>query len=63
MSKLKNACIYPEIHITEQDLPLCCPMNDTEIHNAHPRVYLTLDGNNEATCPYCNTKYIFNTKA
>jgi len=61
MSKLNNACIYPMIHITKQDLPLCCPMNDTEIYNAHPRVYLTFE-NNEANCPYCNTKYILNHK-
>ena len=44
--------------ITKQDLPLSCPLPSASQWNAHPRVYLTLDAENKATCPYCSTVYI-----
>lgn len=48
-----------EMHfITKKDLPLSCPLPSASQWNAHPRVYLTLDAENKATCPYCSTVYI-----
>ena len=45
-------------HITKNDLPLSCPLPSASQWNAHPRVYLTLDQEGTATCPYCSTQYI-----
>ena len=48
-----------EMHfITKMDLPLSCPLPSASQWNAHPRVFLTLDEENKATCPYCSTVYI-----
>jgi uncharacterized Zn-finger protein len=44
--------------ITRKDLPLSCPMPSASQWNAHPRVFLTLDAEGKATCPYCSTQYI-----
>lgn len=44
--------------ITRKDLPLSCPMPSASQWNAHPRVFLTLDEDGKATCPYCSTQYI-----
>ena len=50
-----------EIHfINKQDLPVSCPLPSASQWNAHPRVFLTLDENGKATCPYCSTVYILN---
>lgn len=45
------------IEIGAADLPLQCPMPDMLKWNAHPRVYLPLDEQGEAQCPYCSTRY------
>ena len=45
------------IEISQSDLPLHCPMPDMTKWNAHPRVFLALDENGEARCPYCSTRY------
>ena len=45
-------------HITRNDLPLSCPLPSASQWNAHPRVFLTLDENGMATCPYCSNQYI-----
>jgi uncharacterized Zn-finger protein len=45
------------IEISAKDLPLRCPMPDMSKWNSHPRVFLALDDNGEAICPYCSTRY------
>jgi uncharacterized Zn-finger protein len=45
-------------YISESDLPLSCPLPSASQWNAHPRVFLTLDEEGKATCPYCSTVYI-----
>ncbi len=48
-----------EIHfISKQDLPVSCPLPSASQWNSHPRVFLTLDDNGKAICPYCSTIYI-----
>jgi uncharacterized Zn-finger protein len=48
-----------EIHfISKQDLPVSCPLPSASQWNSHPRVFLTLDEDGKATCPYCSTVYI-----
>lgn len=46
------------ITVTQADCPLSCPMPTQPLWNAHPRVYLVLDANGKATCPYCETQYL-----
>ena len=56
----KLSCTQREYHITPKDLPLCCPMPDTTLWNAHPQVYLEIDTEGHAKCPYCGAVYILN---
>lgn len=46
-----------QIEITEDDLPLHCPMPSMQLWNSHPRVYLPIENTGEALCPYCGTRY------
>lgn len=45
------------IQVSRADLPLSCPRPDDEVWNMHPRVYLPIEKNGEATCPYCGAHY------
>ncbi|MBZ0105922.1 MAG: zinc-finger domain-containing protein [Sulfuricella denitrificans] len=45
------------IEVTEEDLPLHCPMPGMSLWNSHPRVFLPLEEKGEALCPYCGTLY------
>ena len=46
-----------KIMVYEKDLPLCCPMPNTEVWNEHPRVYLPIEEEKKLLCPYCGTHY------
>jgi len=56
--KLEEASTARRYVITENDLPLCCPMPDMILWNSHPRVYLPVEETGHATCPYCSAEYI-----
>lgn len=43
--------------VHEQDLPLSCPMPGMHLWNSHPRVYLPIEAQGEAACPYCGARY------
>ncbi len=43
--------------ITRADLPLHCPTDSMTLWNLHPRVYLPIEDNGVAKCPYCGTVY------
>lgn len=43
--------------IKKEDLPLHCPPDTTTLWNMHPRVYLKLDHQHRAQCPYCSAIY------
>jgi uncharacterized Zn-finger protein len=47
-----------EHRVTAKDLPLSCPMPDMEEWSMHPRVFLPIEQQKKATCPYCGKKYI-----
>ena len=49
------ASSYKEI--CTADLPLYCPTHDQSLWDAHPRVYLPIEQNGKAICPYCSTVY------
>ena len=47
-----------EMHfITKKDLPLSCPTPDQQLWNSHPRVYLPIEDDGLAVCPYCSAIY------
>jgi uncharacterized Zn-finger protein len=42
---------------------LSCPMPNMGVvsWSSHPKVYLPVDADGLASCPYCGTKYILNS--
>jgi len=54
----KEACAKRKVNITAVNLPLCCPMPDQILWNAHPRVYLPIEKSGCEICPYCATQYV-----
>ena len=43
--------------VTRADLPLHCPLPSMYLWNSHPKVYLPIEAEGEAVCPYCSTHY------
>jgi len=43
--------------VTQDDLPLCCPMPGAHLWNSHPRVFLPVEKTGWAKCPYCSAEY------
>ena len=55
---LDYANTQTRVEVSRADLPLSCPTPNQKLWNAHPRVFLPVEDNGEATCPYCGTHYI-----
>lgn len=53
----EQACTKRHIDITYADLPLSCPPQDERVWDAHPRVYLPIEAEEQVVCPYCGTEY------
>jgi uncharacterized Zn-finger protein len=51
------ACTRQQYQVTAADLPLCCPMPDMRLWDAHPRVYLPIEETGHVVCPYCDAEY------
>jgi uncharacterized Zn-finger protein len=43
--------------VTRQDLPLSCPMPGMTLWNSHPKVFLPIEAQVTAKCPYCGAQY------
>lgn len=52
------ACAERRYDITQADLPLSCPPQDTRVWDAHPRVYLPIEELGKVMCPYCGAWYV-----
>lgn len=52
-----NTPLEETIHITEADLPLYCPGPKAPLWSMHPRVYIEIEKDKQALCPYCSAKY------
>lgn len=48
--------------VTTKDLPLCCPMPNMRLWDAHPRVYLPIQETGSVVCPYCSAEYVLETR-
>jgi uncharacterized Zn-finger protein len=46
-----------EIVVTAADLPLHCPLPSMKLWNGHPRVFIDVETEGRAQCPYCGTMY------
>ncbi|OGO92781.1 MAG: hypothetical protein A3F10_04580 [Coxiella sp. RIFCSPHIGHO2_12_FULL_42_15] len=59
MEAKKQGCVARHIAVTRKDLPLCCPMPDQRLWDAHPRVYLPIEETEDhvVVCPYCEAEY------
>ena len=58
MSQTPNA--KKQYEVTQNDLPLQCPMPSMSLWNSHPQVFLPIDNSPDGKikCPYCGTDYI-----
>ncbi len=54
---LDYANTQQRVEISRAELPLSCPRPNQKLWNAHPRVFLPIEGDGESTCPYCGTHY------
>jgi uncharacterized Zn-finger protein len=43
--------------VHRSDLPLSCPMPGMALWNSHPKVYLPVEAEGSAKCPYCGAVY------
>lgn len=55
---MTTAHVQVRVKLENADMPLSCPLPNMAVWDLHPRVYLALDKNNEAMCPYCSTYYM-----
>ena len=46
-----------QYHVMQADLPLSCPMPGMFLWNSHPKVYLPIEAEGSAKCPYCGAVY------
>lgn len=60
MTKSKKPQIseWRRYEITQEDLPLSCPMLQNCLWDAHPRVYLPIEREGYFVCPYCEVEYV-----
>jgi len=45
------------IEINGKNLPVYCPDSSMKKWSSHPRIFLNIDDNGKAQCPYCGTQY------
>jgi len=57
MTSEKQACTKRHYEVTRDDLPVCCPMPEDRLWDAHPRVYLSIEETGHVVCPYCEAEY------
>lgn len=56
MSEVKQKSAVVELD-GAKDLPAYCPNPAMPLWSSHPRVFLDLAHNEQASCPYCGTVY------
>lgn len=56
---IKSQASTQKIYLVHRhELPLSCPMDDMELWNAHPKVYLPIAKTGKETCPYCGSCFV-----
>lgn len=46
-----------QYEVTQDDLPVHCPMPGSSLWNSHPQVYIAFDKQGNGMCPYCGAEY------
>ncbi len=59
--KNNRACTQQEYVVTQDDLPLSCPLPQYRLWDAHPRVYMPIEETGREVCPYCGAVYVLKT--
>jgi uncharacterized Zn-finger protein len=49
--------MLPSVELGSEDMPAYCPNPAMPLWSSHPRVYLEMNAQGEAKCPYCGTQY------
>ncbi len=61
-TQTENATATPNdrtrYEITRADLPLHCPLPGASGWDSHPRVFLPVKEQGQATCPYCGAEFV-----
>ena len=57
MSNIAEKSSTTPISVSKADLPLVCPRPDSPLWCQHPRVFLAVDAEQKACCPYCGAQY------
>ncbi len=58
----EQACTRKKYEISEEQLPLCCPLPEQRLWDGHPRVYLPIEHSGRVICPYCDAEYILKSE-
>ena len=58
MSEVRQPNDRNYYEITAEDLPLHCPMPGMSLWNSHPRVFLPIEEQGKARCPYCGAEFV-----
>jgi uncharacterized Zn-finger protein len=45
------------LRVSQSDLPVFCPNPRMPLWSSHPKVFLELNDEGVAKCPYCGTRY------
>lgn len=53
-----EASVEKVYEITQNDLPLCCPMPNMRLWDSHPRIYMPIEKTGREICPYCGAEYL-----
>lgn len=57
-AQTKNSTTQSYYEVTAADLPVHCPMDNSNLWRMHPRVYLPITESGEVRCPYCGARYV-----
>jgi uncharacterized Zn-finger protein len=55
--RLIQSNVHMHYEVTQDDLPLSCPMPGMQLWNSHPRVFLPVEKTGWAKCAYCSAEY------
>lgn len=44
--------------VSQDDLPLHCPLPNMSLWNSHLRVFIPIEDTGEAHCPYCGALFV-----
>ncbi|WP_269901394.1 zinc-finger domain-containing protein [Paenalcaligenes faecalis] len=57
MSATHTQKTFETITVNASDLPVHCPGPNSPLWSMHPRVYIEIEKNGTASCPYCSATY------